>query len=850
MSRKYNIATGKTRFERVWHNESRTWEELCRKFSTPVVTSETMSEYRAMSREKQTAVKDVGGFVGGYLSQGKRSASSVHVRSLVTLDYDSFDSGHLATLRETLGALGTAWLIHSTHKHRDDAWRVRLVIPLAKNVTPDEYGAVSRKFAERIGFDGIDRSTFEPCRLMFWPSRSSDAPYLYEEGEGEPLDPRVMLAEYTDWTDMSEWPLLPEEEAATVSGSSARQAFRDTGRYGQQEDPLQKKGLVGDFCRAYSVTEAIARFLPDTYTAGRIRNRYTRVGSKTSGGAWILDDDRFLYSFHGTDPIQGRLLNAWDLVRLVKFGEYDRGRSEDTRQGRLPSTKMMEELATKDPKVRVLLARKREEAAKDFDNIEIPADDDGEERSPEEVRWEEISAELPFKKDGTLPSNSSVVSKVIDFHPELTGRLRLNRFTGDIDVTGNLPWERSSETWTNVDEVSLRVWLDQRFGISGKDKVSDAVRYVSNAHGYHPVRDYLDGLRWDGEERLRYLFSHVLGAEDTELNAELAKLIFKAAVRRIYHPGEKFDYFVILHGPEGCGKSSLFSLMAGKWFSDSVASIEGKDGMEAIQGVWIVEMGELIGVKKSAVESIKSFISRQDDRYRPAYGSVTERHPRQCILVGTTNEDLFLRGLTTGNRRQPVVEIKPELRSEALTVREYVAKWRDQLWAEAVELHRSGGALMLPDHLSKEVRRVQDEHNLDKTDPLFPEIHHFLDFYVPEDWDHMSLDARRRWASEGGSNMPEEPGLGRVLRDRVTVPEILQEFLGLEKTDREYLNRSRIIGQYLNSLKDEWELVGPCRNKIYGVQKTWKRVGQKAVTECNRNVTEPGYNSVIWLDDL
>ena len=847
MSRKYNISTGKSRFERVWHNEAWTWEELCRRFSSPTVTSETMSEYRAMSREKQTAVKDVGGMVGGYLSQGKRSASSVHVRSLVTLDYDDFDSGHLDALRGTLGAMGTAWLIHSTHKHRDDAWRVRLVVPLSKDISPDEYGAVSRKLAQRIGFDGIDRSTFEPCRLMFWPSRSSDAPYLYEEGKGEPLDPRVILDEYTDWTDMSEWPLLPDEEAATVSGGSARQAFREPGRFGHQEDPLQKKGLVGDFCRAYTVTDAIAKFIPGTYTAGRMRNRYTHTGSKTSGGAWILDDDRFLYSFHGTDPLQGRLLNAWDLVRLVKFGEHDRGKSDDTRQGRLPSTKMMEELATKDPKVRVLLARKREEAAKDFDNIDIPADDDGEERSPEEVRWEEISAELPFKKDGTLPSSSSVVAKVIDGHPKLTGHLRLNRFTGDIDVSGDLPWERNSETWTNTDEVSLRVWLDERFGISAKDKVSDAVRFVSNAHGYHPVRDYLDGLSWDGVERLRHLFSRVLGAEDTELNAELAKLIFKAAVRRIYSPGEKFDYFVILHGPEGCGKSSLFSLMAGKWFSDSVASIEGKDGMEAIQGVWIVEMGELIGVKKSAVESIKSFISRQDDRYRPAYGSVTERHPRQCILVGTTNEDHFLRGLTTGNRRQPVVEIKPEMRREELSVREYVAKWRDQLWAEAVVLHRAGGALMLPDHLSAEVRKVQDEHNLDKTDPLFPEIHRFLDFYLVDGWERMGLTERRNWLK--AQNEPEEPGIGKALRDKVTVPEILQEFLEMERTDREYLNRSRIIGQYLNSLKDEWEPIGVRRHKIYGGQKTWKRIDSKDKT-ATQMTTDVSESRLSWLDDL
>lgn len=831
--RKYCIATGKSRFERCWHNEAVSWEWLVERLRRPVVTSESMSDYRQMSRERQTAVKDVGGFVGGYLTNGRRAASSVGERSLVTLDYDDFDAEHLEKLR---GALSCRWLMHSTHKHRDDAWRVRLVIPLSRGVNADEYGAVARKVAQACGMEGIDRSTFEPCRLMFWPSRSADAPYLFERGEGDPLDVRRTLAEYEDWTDMSSWPLLPGEEAAVLAGDAApggvlraAGALRDVGRHGRQEDPLSKKGLVGAFCRTYGIAEAIARFLPSVYEKAR-GNRYTHVGSSTHGGAWVLDGNRFLYSFHGTDPAQGRLLNAWDLVRVHRFGAEDAGTRGEARPDRLPSYRMMEELAMGDGAVkRTLMKERRASVAADYAGFDLEEETE-DERTPEQEEWDAICEGLTFSKDGTLKTTIATAMTVIDKEPRLTGRIRLNDFTGDIDVSGKLPWRRNSKTWNNTDSACLRGFLDREFGMSGKEKIGDALKNVANAHGYHPVRDYLSGLRWDGVKRIEGLFTDVLGAEKSVLNAELAKLIFKAACRRIFNPGEKFDYFVILQGPEGCGKSSLFSLMGGEWFSDSVVTIEGKEGMEAVQGAWIIEIGELIGVKKSAVEQVKGFISREVDTYRPAYGEIKEKRPRQCVLVGTTNDELFLRGINTGNRRQPVVEIRPELRTVEEPVREYVSKWRDQLWAEAMELHREGTPLMLSPELDEAVRKIQDEHNLDKTNPLFPEVGRFLDFYLPEGWDKKTLDERLTWL-RGQTDPTERTLFNGHRRDRVTVPEILQELFEMKRTDKDYLSRSREIGQYLNSLKGEWEFVGPRRSKVYGNQKTWKRANSVTTEE-------------------
>ena len=829
-TRTYQIATGKSRFERRWHNEAVTWQWLRDRLREPVVTGETMADYRKMGRDRQTEIKDVGGFVGGYLDDGLRKATAVRCRTLLTLDYDEFDALHLERVRKALSR--KLWLMHSTHKHTAENWRVRLVIATDRSMTPDEYGAVARKIAQDCGFDGIDRTTFEPCRLMFWSSRSVDSPFLFEEGEGEPLGVAETLRRYTDWRDMSSWPLLPDEEAGSLFGNAAT-GERDAGgmmttAFGKQEDPRVKGGIIGTFCRCYDVEEAISAFIPAIYTRSG-RNRYTHTGSSTTGGGWVIEEGRFFYSFHSTDPCQGMLLNSWDLVRLHLFGALDSTAERGTRTARLPSTKRMETLAGNDPKVRLMqLEERRKQAAADFAGIEPGEEPAGED--PVETEWKRILSEKLTFRNGAVVSTSTNIALILANEPSLKGRIRLNDFTRCIDVVGDLPWRRSSRSWDNNDDACLRLWLDRLFGISGKDKIADALQGVANDNGYHPVREYLAGLEWDGVKRVEGLFTDVLGAEHTRLNRELARLLLRGAVGRVLHPGCKFDFFIILYGPEGTGKSSLFSLLAGQdWFSDSVCSIEGKEGMESIQGKWIVEMGELSGTKRSDVEGLKQFISRQSDDYRPAYGRRQEQRARQCVIVGTTNEELFLRGITTGNRRQPVVEIKPELRTVDEPVRAYVAKWRDQIWAEAVEMYKADSELILPVDLTEEVKRIQDLHNLDKTNPLFPEVDQFLDLCLPVNWDeeiYRNVESRIKWLHTGVRYQDET--FGYVRRRKVCVAEILQELFELRRTDKEYLSRSREIGQYLNSLKDRWKFIGPRRHKIYGNQKTWERIGDIA----------------------
>lgn len=844
----FPIYTAPSRFTQTLYEQTLTWSIMKAKLREPVRTEETAGEYAAMKREQQLKVKDVGGYVGGTLRGGRRTKRAVEERTLVTLDYDSFSPEMLERLRERLDC---AWAVHSTHKHREEAWRVRIVICPSRPLLPDEYAAVCRRIAEMIGMEGIDRTTAEPERLMFWPSVSKDAPYLYEESATDrPMDVAAILGTYRDWKDASQWPRFPEEERVSALIRTGR---RQGNGADSQADPLEKKGAVGAFCRAYDIHRAISEFIPEVYV-GRQGNRYTYSGGTSSGGVIVREEGRFVYSFHSHDPVSKCLCNSFDMVRLHKFGYLDDDfTKENPKPTDFPSYKEMEKLAMGQPEVRRAMqdARKAKIEA-DFASLDIEPEEEKPERGKGQnagrrqdagtSEFDLIRGTLETDRAGNVKASITAATKIIACHPELKGKVRFNEFTGNIDVMGDLPWHesggRGKRTWSNNDDSNLRGWLDRNFGLSGKDKVADALTIVSTENRYHPVRDYLRPLKWDGTPRVEILLTDILGAEPTRLNREISKMMLRGAVARVMIPGIKFDYFYILVGPEGAGKSSLASILAGEWFSDSITSIEGKAGQEALRGVWIAEMSELIAVRKSEVESIKAFISKQVDKYRPAYGRVIEEYPRQCIMIGTTNNEHCLRGLE-GNRRSPIVEIKPELR-KVENPWAWLKENRDQIWAEAVRIfedHR-GEPLVLPNDLNEEIKQIQDRHNLDKDDTLFGEYRKFLEMPLPPDWENMLTRERIQYLRESAAFASMETDFGEdplcdtlreeldsryTRRQRITIPEILQEFLGMDKNDSGYKAKGREIGQFLNSLAPEWVSIGTRRTRNYGNQRVWKR---------------------------
>jgi predicted P-loop ATPase len=242
----------------------------------------------------------------------------------------------------------------------------------------------------------------------------------------------------------------------------------------------------------------------------------------------------------------------------------------------------------------------------------------------------------------------------------------------------------------------IRLLLDRRFQLPvSKDLLRTVVTDTARLNTFHPVRDYLNSLQWDHVERIDKWLTTYGGVEDSEYSRAVGALLLVAAVRRVRQPGCKFDEMVILeHEVQGTDKSTALATLAVReeWFSDDLPlTIEGKQVIEALRGRWIIEAGEMSGMRRTEIGHLKSFLSRQIDRARLAYARLVSEVPRQCVIVGTTSDLEYLRD-TTGNRRfWPV-------RCQRFDI-DALRRDRDQLWAEAAAREASAVSIRLPAEL-------------------------------------------------------------------------------------------------------------------------------------------------------
>lgn len=788
-----DIATAHTRTSKHWRNRQWRWSELVEKCRYTRRTPESVAEYNRMSREEQSQIKDVGGFVGGYLAGGVRKTSCVQYRTVATLDIDYGNENVWDDFRLNFGF---AAMIYSTHKHTSKTPRYRLVFPLSRQVSPLEYEPLCRKIAEQIGMDLFDDTTYETARLFYWPSTSRDGEYFFDVQDGPACDVDAILGEYVSPLDVSTWPMSSRE------GDIVRTEIA------KAEDPTQKQGLIGAFCRAYTIEDVIEKFLHERYEATGIPGRYTyRMGSVAGG--LVCYDGKYAYSHHDTDPASRRLCNAFDLVRLHLYGANDEGsRIQDVT--RLPSYAMMQQLAADDENVRLLMTRERTRSVnEDFGDIDL--DDD---------LGDEWMKQLDYSKSGKLQCTINNAILILENDRAFKGKLRRDLFSGTNVVVGQLPWKRPDKTnnWTDTDDSNLRAWMERCYNLTGKEKISDALQTVFTQHGYHPVRDYLNTLEWDGVPRLEKLVIDYIGAEDTELNRAMTCKHFTAAVARVMDPGCKYDHCLILAGPEGVGKSTMFKTMGGEWFSDSITTMEGKEGMSQLRKAWIIELSELTSIKRSEVEQVKAFLSKQEDIYRAAYDRHTTVSPRQCVFGASTNESYFLRG-DTGHRRFWIIDVDPALKRKELW-REALIADRDQLWAEAVQYYRRGETLYLDEKLEAEAHTRQETHNDDTDDPIRALLHKYLEMKLPPDWGLRDIRDRRRYIN---SPDPCDPA-GTETRQRVCAAEFICEQLGKDIADKEYKYLVRRINRMIKDT-GEWEELLTSRHaeKYYGRQRAFIR---------------------------
>jgi len=770
-----DIATGLSAKSKLWRNKQMTWSKFVKRISETNKTNETLADFVKATKEEQSKIKDVGGYVGAYLRASRRKPENVIHRQLLTLDLD-FAKADLWFDFTLL--FDCAAILHSTHKHSAAAPRFRLLIPLDREVSSDEYVAIARKVAGDIGIELFDNTTFETNRLMFWPSTPIDQDYYFEFQDGTWLNADQILNSYLDWTDTTQWPTATKviEE---IKNNATKQA-----------DPELKRGLIGAFCRAYDIHAAIETFLSSEYK--RLDgDRYTYVKGSTSGGL-ITYDDKFSYSHHGTDPTSGMLCNAFDLVRVHKFDHL----------GPEKSLKEMEDLCKQDENTRIQIASDTIDSAKfDFGISEI---------EPVDLNW---AKNLEVDGRGAYLSSSTNINLIFANDPRLKGKFKQNEFDNKKYVCGNLPWRlvKTPEPVKNVDFSGVRNYIETVYKISGSLKIDDSLNLEFERNIFHPVKDYLGSLQWDGVDRVDNLLIDYFGSDDNVYTREAIRKMLVGAVARIYDPGVKFDLVLTLVSEEGTGKSTFIKKLGKMWFSDTFMGVQGKEALEQIQGCWLIEMAELAGLRRAEVEAVKHFITKQEDTFRPAYGHVAETYKRQCVFFGTTNDLAFLKE-ATGNRRFMPIDVFPEMITKDVFSKEFDSEI-DQIWAEAVYLYRKGESLFL----SKEANLIAngERRNHTEIDERTGTIEQFLERKLPSNWNELDTDARKILLYD------KEPTEGEK-RQFVCIFEIWCECLGNKQSDANRYN-TKDINQILKSLP-EWESCKSTKNfSIYGKQRYYRR---------------------------
>lgn len=713
------ISVANSRFAAKWQRQNIFWSEFIKKLENPVRSTETLEHFIKLPKSKQDELKDVGGYVGGALLNNRRGSRNVESRDLITLDLDNIPAGLTDEVLKKISLLGCCLIVHSTRKHEPSRPRLRVIIPLANKVSAEEYEPIARKVAEIIGIEWADPTTFQASRLMYFPSCSSDSVYVFKVLDGGFLDPKGVLDMYKDWHNHTEWALVPNEV-----GKHKLQADK-------QQDPREKGGIIGAFCRTYDIYKAMDELIPGEYLSTEYEDRFTYSGGSTAGGA-IVYNGLWLYSHHATDPASGKLCNAWDLVRLHKFDDLDADAKPDTPTNKLPSYVAMAEFAKGIKEVSILLTKERyEEANKEFQSDNTDCSDE----------W---MFNLKRNSNGIIEKTIDNILLVLENDPLVKGKIALDDFANRGLVLGALPWDNSEKKrfWNDTDDAGLRHYLEKVYGLIGKEKIYDATSLCAHKHKFNSVRDYLLSVKWDGVPRLETLFIDYFGADDNEYTKEVAKKSFVAAVARVMQPGIKFDNMVIISGAQGIGKSTFFSYLGKDWFSDSLVTFEGKEAAELIQGRWLIEVGELSGMTKSETNTVKQFLSKTDDIYREAYGRRTAQFPRKCVFFGTTNDTEYLKDPTGGRRFWPV-DANAEKATKSV-FRDLLSEV-DNIWAEAFVFWQLGEPLYLSKNVEKMARKQQEDHR--EVSAKAGTVMEFVNKGVPVDWDSYTLDQRRAYWS-------------------------------------------------------------------------------------------------------
>ena len=743
--------------------DSRTWSQEEIRFSDLVEWAESPADH-----------KECGNYLMGTLRGGRRTKNTIVSRSAVQLDADRATEETWDAISD-LGVLG---LVHTTFSSAPDELRLRVVLPLDREVTPDEYVHIVAVLIDRLGADAFDPGSLQPERYMFRPAVADEHRgwYRYEVLDGPEISADDLLADFTE--DLS---TLPAPRPSK-----------------NKRDPREIDGTIGAFNRAYSIAEAVEQFGIPYEPAGE--GRWHLVGARAGAGIHEVTPD-LVYSHHAGDPAYGQTLSAFDLVRVHLYGILDEDAKPGTPINKLPSTTAALERLANDPKV------VSEIVGDDF--ATIPDADPDDPTAPAPTRaW--IMDLVRNPRSGEVRDVVGNWDLISENDPVFRG-LFWDELDLSVKTDRDLPWRsiERGEIFTATDRAALALHIERSYGIRpGRMLLDDLVNVVANRRPVNPVREYLEGLEWDGVPRLE---ESLPGVRPTEYTRLVARKCLTAAVARIFEPGIKWDYSLIIYGAEGRGKTFWVDRMARGW-NAALGDIHSKDTLLTLQRSWIVTSDEGFSMKKSDADSLKEFLTRTTDVFRLPYEREVMAYPRHCVIWGTTNDPTFLRR-QEGNRRYLIVHSEDRVDFGALTD-DYV----DQVWAEAVALYRAGEELFLDEEGSAIAAAAREAYI--EEDSLTGIIQEWLDQPVPENWDEMGAEERALWRMESADGIGPK-GTRKITQTCST--QIWVECLGRPIGDRRRADLLDIASS-LRSLPGWRPVPGRTRVPIYGPQQVYERV--------------------------
>jgi predicted P-loop ATPase len=852
---KFQLLSFQNRYAKTGVIQELSFETMFNAFQKNAIrTKETMEEYKKGDRDFKLKCKDKGGFIAGTSDGNTRDALSITSRNMITLDMDYCPTNVLDIIREKQDVkkeLNFRFLVYSTHSHTPQEPRYRIIVPLTEVISVEKYEPIARAIAGIIGMEYFDATTFQINRIMYFPSVSLDGEYVCEAfgmDEWNDLNPNDMLDRYMDFHNIAEF-----QKPLYIEGLKVEK-IKD----GKAKDSRKTKyRIVNAYNTEYSIKEAIDAFLKEEYEkAGD--DRYTYKKGESKGGLVILNE-QYAYSHHGTDPAQGRLLNAFDIVRIHKFGKQDEKKTDqeeyDTYDKNTSYTAMVDYIRGNLPNVMRHMPEieKLKKNEREFTSNQPET----EENSVEAGDWKLTLDYTGSEKDRHPKSNARNI-KIIFENDEYFKDLFYQDTLKDAICFDRTPlWNKEKskgDLVTDDDDSQIRVYLNTIYQIAGKDLIYDSVVHQASKVRRHPIKTFFANLPdWDGTPRIETILCKLYDIEENAYYKEASKSWWTGIVQRVMKPGSKFDMMVIICGEQGIGKSQFGKSIATlEWkgnmtqidnqpnfYGDDELPFDKKDAYEQLGGIMVYELPEFEKYyKKSDTSTIKSFLSKTSDKYRKSYGRRVSEYRRQCVFIATTNDMRPLRDRTGNRRFLPFYSRLPRNTSRLYNPSYWNEDIRNQCFAEAIHYFEEGFNPM--SSFSDDAKKIWDELNEKATveNDSMPIVEMYINNKFPTSYFRMQFGDMKRYYNEAVDKDFAGNTIFRQPREEFSVKEIYCIAFNREIAHTpDFLMREQI-----ESALDKLGFIKQTYRKsqgVFGQQTVYKRVNEVKIVEEINDVDLP-----------